>query len=74
MILLRADHDELGDIGTRIARPWPSQRCAAAVVQERAGEHGVAAVRLKPAGTGPLAPIAPNETEAGRAYSAPVVD
>ncbi len=44
-----------------------SQRRAAAVVQELAGKHGVAAMRLKPAGTGPLAPVAPNETEAGRA-------
>lgn len=44
-----------------------SQRRAAAVVQELAGRHGVAAARLKPAGTGPLAPVAPNDTEDGRA-------
>jgi OmpA-OmpF porin, OOP family len=44
-----------------------SQRRAAAVVQELAGKHGVPGTRLKPAGTGPLAPVAPNETDAGRA-------
>jgi OOP family OmpA-OmpF porin len=44
-----------------------SQRRAAAVVQELTGKHGVQTVRLKPAGTGPLAPVAPNETEDGRA-------
>lgn len=44
-----------------------SLRRAAAVVQELAGKHGVPAARLKPAGTGPLAPIAPNEAEDGRA-------
>jgi outer membrane protein OmpA-like peptidoglycan-associated protein len=44
-----------------------SQRRAVAVVQELTGKHGVQAGRLKPAGTGPLAPVAPNETEDGRA-------
>jgi OOP family OmpA-OmpF porin len=44
-----------------------SQRRAAAVVQELARKHGVAAARLKPAGTGPLAPVAPNDKEDGRA-------
>ena len=44
-----------------------SSRRAAAVVRELTAKHGVAAVRLKPAGSGPLAPVAPNDTEDGRA-------
>ena len=44
-----------------------SQRRAAAVVKELISRHGVPAARLKPAGTGPLAPVAPNDTEEGRA-------
>lgn len=44
-----------------------SQRRAAAVVTELTTKHGIPAARLKPAGSGPLAPVAPNETEAGRA-------
>jgi outer membrane protein OmpA-like peptidoglycan-associated protein len=44
-----------------------SARRAAAVVKELTGKHGIAAAPLKPAGTGPLAPVAPNDTEDGRA-------
>jgi OmpA-OmpF porin, OOP family len=44
-----------------------SARRAAAVVKELTAKHGVAATRLVPAGTGPLAPVAPNDTEEGRA-------
>lgn len=44
-----------------------SQRRAAAVVAELTAKHGIAAARLKPAGSGPLSPVAPNETEDGRA-------
>jgi OOP family OmpA-OmpF porin len=44
-----------------------SQRRAAAVVKELTTKHGVAASRLKPAGAGPLAPVAPNDTDQGRA-------
>jgi OOP family OmpA-OmpF porin len=44
-----------------------SQRRAAAVVAELTTKHGVATARLKPAGSGPLSPVAPNETDAGRA-------
>jgi OOP family OmpA-OmpF porin len=44
-----------------------SQRRAAAVVKELTTRHGVVPARLKPAGTGPLAPVAPNDTEEGRA-------
>jgi OmpA-OmpF porin, OOP family len=44
-----------------------SDRRAAAVVKALTTRHGVSATRLKPAGTGPLAPVAPNDTEEGRA-------
>jgi outer membrane protein OmpA-like peptidoglycan-associated protein len=44
-----------------------SERRAGAVVKELTTKHGVQAARLKPAGTGPLAPVAPNDTEDGRA-------
>jgi OOP family OmpA-OmpF porin len=44
-----------------------SQRRAAAVVAELTTKHGIAAARLKPAGSGPLSPVAPNDTEDGRA-------
>ena len=44
-----------------------SQRRAEAVVKELTTKHGIPATRLKAAGSGPLAPMAPNETEEGRA-------
>ena len=44
-----------------------SERRAAAVVKELTATHGIAAARLKPAGVGTLAPVAPNESEQGRA-------
>jgi outer membrane protein OmpA-like peptidoglycan-associated protein len=44
-----------------------SQRRAEAVVKELTTKHGIPATRLKAAGSGPLAPVAPNETEEGRA-------
>jgi outer membrane protein OmpA-like peptidoglycan-associated protein len=44
-----------------------SQRRATAVVRELTVKHGVAASRLKAAGTGPLAPVAPNDSDQGRA-------
>lgn len=44
-----------------------SQRRAAAVVQELTSKHGIPPARLKAAGTGPLAPVAPNDSDAGRA-------
>jgi outer membrane protein OmpA-like peptidoglycan-associated protein len=40
---------------------------AEAVVQALVGQHGVAAARLKGYGVGPLAPVATNDTEEGRA-------
>jgi len=44
-----------------------SARRAASVVRELTAKHAVAAARLKPAGSGPLAPVAPNDSEEGRA-------
>jgi len=44
-----------------------SQRRAAAVAQALAGKYGVSAQRLFPFGVSYAAPIAPNETEQGRA-------
>ena len=44
-----------------------SERRAAAVVKELTTKHGIAAARLKPAGVGMLSPVAPNDSEQGRA-------
>ena len=44
-----------------------SKERAAAVVKALAGSHGIAAERMVPEGVGPLAPIAANDAEAGRA-------
>lgn len=55
------------NVGTYDYNLGLSQRRAAAVVAELATKHGVAAGRLKPAGSGPLSPVAPNDTDTGRA-------
>jgi OOP family OmpA-OmpF porin len=55
------------DVGLYDYNMGLSQRRAAAVVAELTGKHGIPAARLKPAGSGPLSPVAPNETEHGRA-------
>ncbi len=44
-----------------------SRRRAAAVVEALSRGHGVSAQRLKPVGVGPVAPVASNATEEGRA-------
>jgi OOP family OmpA-OmpF porin len=44
-----------------------SERRAGAVVKDLTAKHGIAAARLKPAGVGMLAPVAPNDSEEGRA-------
>jgi OOP family OmpA-OmpF porin len=44
-----------------------SRRRASAVVTALASQHGIDAARLKPAGVGPLAPVARNDGEEGRA-------
>lgn len=46
-----------------------SQARAEAVVKELTGKHGVAAARLKGYGVGPLAPVATNATDDGRALN-----
>jgi outer membrane protein OmpA-like peptidoglycan-associated protein len=44
-----------------------SRRRATSVVTALTSQHGIDAKRLKPAGVGLLAPVAPNDTEEGRA-------
>jgi outer membrane protein OmpA-like peptidoglycan-associated protein len=44
-----------------------SQGRAAAVVQALVSKYGIAAARLKPYGVGPVAPVASNDAESGRA-------
>jgi outer membrane protein OmpA-like peptidoglycan-associated protein len=44
-----------------------AQARAEAVAAELAGAYGIAAARLKGYGVGPLAPVAGNDDEAGRA-------
>ena len=44
-----------------------SQRRADAVVKELTTKYGIPAGRLKAIGTGPVVPLAPNDTEEGRA-------
>jgi OmpA-OmpF porin, OOP family len=46
-----------------------SRARAAAVVQAVETDHGIAAGRAVPAGVGPLAPVAPNTTDEGRALN-----
>ena len=43
-----------------------SERRAAAVVKALTATHGIAAARLRPAGVGMLAPVAPNDNDDGR--------
>ena len=43
------------------------ERRAAAVVAALTTKHGIAVARLRPDGVGPLAPVASNKTEEGRA-------
>ena len=44
-----------------------SQARAEAVMQSLVSQHGIAAARLAARGVGPLAPVASNDTEEGRA-------
>jgi len=46
-----------------------SERRAAAVVEALVAGHGMSADRLAPRGVGPLAPVASNDTDAGRALN-----
>ena len=55
------------NVGALAANMDLSARRAAAVVTELTGRYQVAAARLLSGGVGPLAPVASNRTEAGRA-------
>jgi outer membrane protein OmpA-like peptidoglycan-associated protein len=46
-----------------------SNRRAAAVIDGLVSDHGISSERLTPRGVGPLAPVASNDTEAGRALN-----
>jgi len=54
-------------VGSFEANMKLSQARAEAVVQALVKEYGVAAARLRPQGAGPIAPVATNRTEEGRA-------
>lgn len=56
--------DNVGDIAMNVEL---SRRRAVAVIQALTTKYGVAATRLRPDGVGPLAPVASNDTEDGRA-------
>jgi OOP family OmpA-OmpF porin len=55
------------NVGTLDANMKLSQGRAEAVVASLTTTHGIAATRLKACGIGPLAPVAANEAEDGRA-------
>jgi outer membrane protein OmpA-like peptidoglycan-associated protein len=54
-------------VGTVEANMTLSQARAEAVVQALVGQYGIAAARLKGYGVGPLAPVASNDNDEGRA-------
>lgn len=56
--------DNVGDMAMNLDL---SKRRATSVAQALAIRHGVAAARLRPDGVGPLAPVASNKAEEGRA-------
>jgi OmpA-OmpF porin, OOP family len=55
------------NVGTYESNLKLSQGRADAVVAALTGTHGIAAARLRACGIGPLAPVAPNDAEDGRA-------
>ena len=55
------------NVGGYDANMTLSDRRAAAVFQALTSKHGIPAVRLRAVGVGMAAPVAPNETEEGRA-------
>ncbi len=57
------------NVGTFDANMKLSQGRADAVVAALVGRHGVAAARLRAGGVGPLAPVASNDAETGRAQN-----
>lgn len=46
-----------------------SKKRAESAVEYLTSEHGISTERLKPHGVGPLAPVADNESEKGRAQN-----
>ncbi len=52
---------------TRMPGSWIHGCTQKAVMNALVGKYGIAAARLKPFGVASLAPVAPNDTEAGRA-------
>ncbi|MGK9167168.1 OmpA family protein [Inquilinus limosus] len=58
--------DNVGGVETNMTL---SRARAAAVVAALVKQYGVPAGRLNPAGVGPLAPVAPNTTDEGRAQN-----
>jgi outer membrane protein OmpA-like peptidoglycan-associated protein len=65
MKLLVVGHTD--GVGALEANMKLSQSRAEAVVKALVARHGIAAARLKPQGAGPIAPVATNRTEEGRA-------
>jgi flagellar motor protein MotB len=55
------------NVGTLASNMDLSRRRAAAVTHALTTKHGVAAARLSPQGAGPIAPVASNDSEDGRA-------
>jgi OmpA-OmpF porin, OOP family len=63
-LLVVGHTDNVGSFETNLDL---SRRRAAAVVRALTTAHGIDPGRLQPAGVGMLAPLAPNDTDAGRA-------
>jgi outer membrane protein OmpA-like peptidoglycan-associated protein len=63
-VLVVGHTDNVGGYDTNLTL---SERRATAVLQELKSTHGIAATRLRGVGVGMAAPVAPNETEDGRA-------
>jgi outer membrane protein OmpA-like peptidoglycan-associated protein len=55
------------NVGGYEANVTLSERRAASVFQALTSKYGIAAARLRPVGVGMAAPVAPNDTEEGRA-------
>jgi outer membrane protein OmpA-like peptidoglycan-associated protein len=63
-LLVVGHTDSVGGVDVNMAL---SERRAAAVLQALTSRHGIAPARLRAVGVGMAAPVAPNETESGRA-------
>ncbi|MGM0656019.1 MAG: OmpA family protein [Thermodesulfobacteriota bacterium] len=65
-LLVVGHTDAVGDVGYNMDL---SEKRAEAVVEFLASDHGISEDRLSPYGVGPLAPVASNEDEDGRAQN-----